>query len=420
MAINYDPTNWVEGKEFNPDNCNHWENGIKSACDGVDALESLPSDLARNGYGEQSGSKNIFDGNVVKGEYWDDSNGNTGVGSNWQRTDGLIKAKPSTTYYVIADGSISGSFGTACCYNANKEYLGYASPTTITAGNYRFDSLPNTSYVTLYWSMAWGDTKVCLSESNVYEPYYSSNKMLTEDTAEIASLKYLGWTVPREMPIKNYVSADGKFHQRVGRVDLGSLDWTSDSYAPSHFYTQLTGIKSYGESVKGNIWTSKYTTVTSSAMSNKTIASANGYIAIDDTAYTDATAFRSAMSGTYLYYELATEVVIAEGGEASALTSYDIEGLKLRKIGKMVWANFYAFNARANENVTVIPQGFRPIQSSTIMGEFYLSNSDTYSGSVDVGADGKLAFHAHTTINSRVPITSGHTLYACGCWYTEE
>ena len=37
--------------------------------------------------------------------------------------------------------------------------------------------------------------------------------------------KMLGWTVPSECPIQNYVDGDGVFHQRVGRVDLGSLNW---------------------------------------------------------------------------------------------------------------------------------------------------------------------------------------------------
>ena len=34
----------------------------------------------------------------------------------------------------------------------------------------------------------------------------------------------LGWSVPKECPIKNEVNGN-QFIQKVGRVDLGSLDW---------------------------------------------------------------------------------------------------------------------------------------------------------------------------------------------------
>lgn len=39
MAINYTPTNWDTTTPLNPTNFNHFEQGIKSACDEVDALE---------------------------------------------------------------------------------------------------------------------------------------------------------------------------------------------------------------------------------------------------------------------------------------------------------------------------------------------------------------------------------------------
>lgn len=40
-----------------------------------------------------------------------------------------------------------------------------------------------------------------------------------------------------------------------------------------------------------------------------TNASVDGYVYVNDTSYTDATAFKQAMQGVILYYELATPIV---------------------------------------------------------------------------------------------------------------
>lgn len=76
-----------------------------------------------------------------------------------------------------------------------------------------------------------------------YEPYIPSVKMLAEENeqqnTEAMDLKMLGWSVPRECPIQNYVDSDCVFHQRVGRVDLGSLNWRY-STSTARFYCKKT------------------------------------------------------------------------------------------------------------------------------------------------------------------------------------
>ena len=40
MAINYTPVGWNSSSYYGPTNMNHMDDGIKAACDGVDALET--------------------------------------------------------------------------------------------------------------------------------------------------------------------------------------------------------------------------------------------------------------------------------------------------------------------------------------------------------------------------------------------
>ena len=135
---------------------------------------------------------------------------------------------------------------------------------------------------------------------------------IDELNSNLMDLKMLGWSVSSECPIQNYVDSDGVFHQIVGRVDLSNLNWVNESYAPSHFYAQFTSIKNFTEIEKANIFCAKYTATSASDASNqslnKVIVSSNQYIAVDDNSYTDATIFKNAMQGVYLYYELDTPI----------------------------------------------------------------------------------------------------------------
>lgn len=132
--------------------------------------------------------------------------------------------------------------------------------------------------------------------------------------------KMLGWNVPSECPIQNYADSDGVFHQRVGRVDLGSLNW---KYETTWFHAFLYDSKPQIDHLtKANIYCSVYDTDVWSKIGtvDKTIGVTYTYdhsIGITDTSYTDATAFKNAMQGVYLYYELATPITMTiDGNEA--------------------------------------------------------------------------------------------------------
>ena len=118
--------------------------------------------------------------------------------------------------------------------------------------------------------------------------------------------------------------------KRIGAVDLGTLNWNYDSASPSHerFVASVDGIKLVSGSVKGNLVCPKYTTVSADDIylhtTDKTIAVHNtiAQVWVYDTAYTDAVAFKVAMSGVMLYYELEAPVETAITPPLQALSTY--------------------------------------------------------------------------------------------------
>ena len=144
-----------------------------------------------------------------------------------------------------------------------------------------------------------------------YAPYHQTAHPIPE---AIRNLPGYGWSAGTA---KNYVDYENKrYVQCVQSVDLGTLTWTkgeSVSFKTHHLAGQkLT--KSY--SIAPNFICPKYSTKTQNESWGKTsitgisaTSNVGGYIYVNDTSYTDATAFKQAMSGVILYYELATPIV---------------------------------------------------------------------------------------------------------------
>lgn len=136
----------------------------------------------------------------------------------------------------------------------------------------------------------------------------------------IKALPGYGWSAGTA---RNYVDYENKkYVQCVNSVDLGTVGWklNTTSGVGQHFYTvvDLTKFKYLGASgtTVHNILCSKYQTVARSAnvFVDKTITldgtgAAISQIQVKDTAYPDATAFKQAMQGVILYYELATPII---------------------------------------------------------------------------------------------------------------
>lgn len=146
-----------------------------------------------------------------------------------------------------------------------------------------------------------------------YSPFYQTEYPIPE---AIRNLPGYGWSAGTA---KNYVDYENKkYVQCVGSVDLGTLTWIADSTGKVSFQTsQVTGQKlTKNYSVPPNIICSKYSTKSQNELwghINVTGITANantdGYVYVNDTSYTDAAAFKQAMQGVMLYYELANPII---------------------------------------------------------------------------------------------------------------
>lgn len=149
------------------------------------------------------------------------------------------------------------------------------------------------------------------STATAYAPYHRNEYPIPE---AIRALPGYGWSAGTA---RNYVDYENKqYHQCVDSVDLGTLTWKNGK-AVSFETRELNGRKlTKNYSVPPNFICSKYSTKTQDNLWGKTNvtgitadANVDGYVYVNDTSYTDATAFKQAMQGVILYYELANPIV---------------------------------------------------------------------------------------------------------------
>lgn len=146
-----------------------------------------------------------------------------------------------------------------------------------------------------------------------YAPYHSNVYQIPD---AIKALPGYGWSAGTA---RNYVDYENKrYVQCVSSVDLGALNWVAGSTGKVNFQTsQVIGqklTKSY--SIAPNFMCLKYSTKTQDELWGKpnvigitAAANVDGFVYVNDTSYTDVTAFKQAMQGVILYYELATPII---------------------------------------------------------------------------------------------------------------
>lgn len=149
-----------------------------------------------------------------------------------------------------------------------------------------------------------------------YSPYYQTGYPIPD---AIKALPGYGWSAGTA---KNWVDYENKkYYQCVGSVDLGTLNWTAGGSSSKTVFIassqKIRGQKlSNNSAIAANILCSKYLAKSQNEVwSNATPvgiatnATTDGFVYVADTAYTDATAFKQAMQGVMLYYELETPIV---------------------------------------------------------------------------------------------------------------
>lgn len=227
------------------------------------------------------------------------------VKSNAANQDGLRWSlqKGKNTSYAHDSSLIKSEVG----YAANTEYQAVVTFVADTD----FVSLCTIAGMIYDVQLENGDT------ATNYSPFYQTAYQIPE---AIRNLPGYGWSAGTA---RNYVDYENKkYVQCVDSVDLGTLTWmkTSSQSVGDYFYASVSAIGfkrlgAFGITVH-NILCSKYITVARNpnAFVDKTIVLDGDSIAVSqiqvkDTAYTDATAFKQAMSGVMLYYELANPIV---------------------------------------------------------------------------------------------------------------
>lgn len=254
------------------------------------------------------------------------------VKSNAANRDGLRWSlqKGKNTSYAHDSSLIKSEVG----YAANTEYQAVVTFVADTD----FVSLCTIAGMIYDVQLENGDT------ATNYSPFYQTAYQIPE---AIRNLPGYGWSAGTA---RNYVDYENKrYVQCVGSVDLGTLTWmkTSSQSVGDYFHAPVSAIGfkrlgAFGITVH-NILCSKYITVARNpnAFVDKTIvldgdSTAVSQIQVKDTAYTDATAFKQAMAGVILYYELANPVVT----DISSLIPDDfLRNIEVEALGSVTFKN---------------------------------------------------------------------------------
>lgn len=211
--------------------------------------------------------------------------------------------KGKNTSYAHDSSLIKSEVG----YAANTEYQAVATFVATTD----FVSLCTIMPMVYDVQLENGDT------ATSYSPFYQTEYPIPE---AIRNLPGYDWSAGTA---KNWVDYENKkYYQRVQSVDLGTLTWTTGGGTSSQPVFIASSRKIYGQklsynsAIASNILCSKYLAKSQNEVWSgatpvgiATNATIDGYVYVNDTAYTDPVTFKQAMQGVILYYELATPIV---------------------------------------------------------------------------------------------------------------
>lgn len=275
-----------------------------------------------------AGTESIIEqGRNLWDEVWGVGSINSSSGNNEFSKEAIYSKNytpiaPNSTHIFVYAGSAKFENVKTRFYDYNKNYIGYNDKDGQTVyPNKKFITPSDAFYVRFTLPPSYGnvyknDIALIAGSSGSYTPYHQTWYPIPE---AIRALTGYGWSAGNA---KNYVDYENKkYVQCVSSVDLGTLDWEFNTtsavghhfYAPAkHFNFKYLG--AFGTTVY-NVLCSKYRTVarSSNVFVDKTITvdgvAVVSQIQVKDTAYTDATAFKQAMQGVILYYELETPIV---------------------------------------------------------------------------------------------------------------
>jgi len=265
------------------------------------------------------------------------------AGKNLFKTTAETETKSGVTFTVNNDGSVTIS-GTPISGNTNKN-LGIV---TLPAGNYKVNGFDYGSRTGTRLQIFDVTDGAQISIDLVYEGHEDVTISLTKQTPILLRLfitkSFDGNSITAYPQIRLASDPDASWSPQQGTtlpiswqteagtvyggvldvltgmltvdrvmVDLGTLSWVH--FSPSgqiifdYFKTTISGIKYYSANILAPYKCSQYKTTTATQIGkagfDKCIAQSGTIVFIADSAYTDASDFKTAMNGVQLVYELA-------------------------------------------------------------------------------------------------------------------
>lgn len=152
--------------------------------------------------------------------------------------------------------------------------------------------------------------------TNAYLKYLNTDvpQMFNSHESDMLDIKMLGYTIPHSMSLRNSAT-NNTYIQRVARIDLGTLAWSSAvTLASGRFaFAELP----LGIADTSNVFIYEYNY--SSQSGDKSFFISKGQIKIYDSGFGSAELNRNKLKGVYLYYELAEYKTINIGGNEVTL-----------------------------------------------------------------------------------------------------
>lgn len=256
---------------------------------------TLGSLISFNGTGLKTTGKNLFNYDDLEVGGIDNDTGLNLGNANHRRLVNYIYTGTFKTFSI--SGVVTGEWLRIFEYDGNKNFIESTlfNNQTITVSS-------NCAYIRISGSATGYTTQLQIEIGNVsssFEPYTSNTLSLPISTYFPTGMKLAGSV---------YDEISDKAYTRVGSIDLGTLDWSYNT-TYSFFWTQgLTYLQANENYLCSNyLFIGVKNDASMGEAPDKTIGIGTGLnIKIKDSSYTDPTAFKTAMSGVMLYYELAT------------------------------------------------------------------------------------------------------------------
>lgn len=255
--------------------------------------------------------------------------------------------------YTMIENSVVSTTRVGCYLYGDHQYT--TSPTSVTVGNIvkvKSTYTVEEGYYYPVFTLNSGKAKIeniqieLNSTATTYEPY-TENKIDLLSTQTLNGINGVNDYI--EVIDKGNGLYDLKKTQNIDSVDLGTLDWVVDG---SNFSSSSISsvIKTPTNDSVGNYVCQKYVNcaISKSFVDGDFGVNSSGYLYFRNSAYTTAAAFKTAVNGVILYYQLKTPVTTTV---ATNLTYNQVSAIRTN--GGLLLVNDNNNQKYAQPNVTI-------------------------------------------------------------------